>query len=184
MEKLDLDEEYKSFLDDTAPLRIVCISDTHRRHKWLSDVIPNGDLLIHCGDITFQGMGGVEVLSSFNQWIGRFPHRHKVVIGGNHDQIMDAMNTNELKKEIFTKCHYLQNEVLIIPEFGNLTLFGTGWSPKGSGNNAFHRIEEEMVRNLKRQKIDILIGHWDLTKIGKHNDSRDIVGRNVISAVK
>ena len=32
-------------------VRIVCISDTHELHRELS--LPDGDLLIHAGDITF-----------------------------------------------------------------------------------------------------------------------------------
>lgn len=56
-----------SFLKDTVPFRVVCISDTHQRHSWISDVIQNDDLLIHCGDIMFQ-----DTLSTFNEWIGRF----------------------------------------------------------------------------------------------------------------
>ena len=34
-------------------LRIVCISDTHGKHRNL--VVPDGDVLVHAGDITSKG---------------------------------------------------------------------------------------------------------------------------------
>ena len=179
----DLNEEYKSFRDDSSPFRVVCISDTHNRHSWLSDVIPNGDLLIHCGDVMFQGFGGTDTLSAFNEWIGGFEHRNKVLIGGNHDRTIESLDRTELRERILTNCHFLENETMVIPEFGDLKLFGTGWSPKGSENNAFQGIKEDMTR-MKGEAIDILIGHSDLTRIAKYHDSRDSAVRNVIDAVK
>ena len=34
-------------------VRVVVISDTHTSHRQL--VLPDGDILIHCGDFTFYG---------------------------------------------------------------------------------------------------------------------------------
>lgn len=62
-------------------VRIVCISDTHGMHRRLR--IPPGDVLVHAGDIT---MGGEKaVMLDFDKWLGELPHKHKVVICGNHD---------------------------------------------------------------------------------------------------
>ena len=84
-------------------------------------------------------------MKAFDEWIGRFEHRYKVVIGGNHDRVMAAMDADELRKNVFTNCHYLDNDTLTISEFGDLKIFGTGWSPKGSGNNAFQGINDKMT---------------------------------------
>jgi len=65
------------------PVRIVCISDTHELHRELS--LPDGDLLIHAGDFTF--FNHASKIHDFNDWLGELPHRHKVVIPGNHDRI-------------------------------------------------------------------------------------------------
>ena len=46
-----LNENFKS----SKKIRIVCISDTHCRHDFISDLIVDGDILIHCGDITLLG---------------------------------------------------------------------------------------------------------------------------------
>lgn len=62
-------------------MRIVLISDTHNQHDGLA--LPDGDILIHSGD--FSGRGRVDEVQRFMDWFGRRPHRHKVLIAGNHD---------------------------------------------------------------------------------------------------
>lgn len=63
-------------------VRVVCISDTHELHRELS--LPDGDLMIHAGDITF--FNSISKIRDFNDWLGELPHPHKVVIPGNHDR--------------------------------------------------------------------------------------------------
>jgi Icc-related predicted phosphoesterase len=62
-------------------LKIVAISDTHSYHRQL--VIPDGDVLVHAGDLTFKGE--LSVIEDFADWIKALPHKHKVVIFGNHE---------------------------------------------------------------------------------------------------
>lgn len=45
--------------------------------------IPDGDLLIHAGDVSSRG--GMNEIRDFNEWLGTLPHPHKVIISGNHD---------------------------------------------------------------------------------------------------
>lgn len=61
--------------------KIVLISDSHGKHKQLE--LPEGDLLLHAGDITGRGLGWQ--VREFMDWLGAQPHRHKVMIAGNHD---------------------------------------------------------------------------------------------------
>jgi predicted phosphohydrolase len=68
-------------------IRIVCISDTHGQHTILS--VPDGDILIHAGDFMAFGDTPKEIVN-FNHWLGKQPHRHKVVIAGNHDLMFDG----------------------------------------------------------------------------------------------
>jgi len=80
---------------DTPPpkregtVRFVCISDTHSyESKTMAgptafDNIPDGDVLLHCGDFT--NMGRLEEVMSFAKWFGALPHKRKIVIAGNHD---------------------------------------------------------------------------------------------------
>ncbi len=67
-------------------VRIVCISDTHGHHAKLS--VPNGDILIHAGDFMAFGDTPKEIVD-FSHWLGKQPHRHKVVIAGNHDLMFE-----------------------------------------------------------------------------------------------
>src|SRR5207247_3444670 len=63
-------------------MRIVCLADTHGLHRQLE--VPTGDLLIHAGDFTFYSKPP-SVVSDFDDWLGSLPHRHKVVVPGNHE---------------------------------------------------------------------------------------------------
>lgn len=63
-------------------LRIVCISDTHVKHRGIS-FIPYGDVLIHAGD--FSSTGKLSEIEEFRSFMDSMPHKHKVVIAGNHD---------------------------------------------------------------------------------------------------
>jgi 3',5'-cyclic AMP phosphodiesterase CpdA len=66
-----------------APVRLVCISDTHDRHAALPHPLPAGDVLIHCGDATQLGLE--EDLRRFAAWFAAQPHRHKLFVPGAHD---------------------------------------------------------------------------------------------------
>ncbi|KAJ5691864.1 hypothetical protein N7462_001287 [Penicillium macrosclerotiorum] len=79
---------------DARPIRVVCISDTHTL-KWPD--VPDGDLLIHAGDLANDG--SVREIQSAVDWLRSLPHRHKVVICGNHDSYFDARSRCEEDRE-------------------------------------------------------------------------------------
>ena len=58
------------------PITVVCISDTHN----LQPDLPDGDLLVHAGDLT--SFGTFDELQSQLDWLNKQPHRYKIVIGG------------------------------------------------------------------------------------------------------
>lgn len=67
----------------TPSISVVCISDT----QCTQPEIPDGDVLLHAGDLTNRG-----TFAEFQaqlDWINTLPHRHKVVIAGNHDALLD-----------------------------------------------------------------------------------------------
>ena len=66
----------------SAPVRFVIISDTHTAHRNLT--VPPGDVLIHCGDWSNHRTSGHDYLD-FNAWLGEQPHRHKIIVAGNHE---------------------------------------------------------------------------------------------------
>ena len=72
-----------------AVVRMVILSDTHGQHR---DVrVPNGDLLIHCGDWTkSSSKPKVEDYQDFVSWMVSLPHPTKVVVSGNKEIFMDT----------------------------------------------------------------------------------------------
>lgn len=66
------------------PIRVVCLSDTH---DGIVDNVPEGDLLIHAGDLT--NSGTATAIQKQIDWLASLGHEHKVLIGGNHDCHLD-----------------------------------------------------------------------------------------------
>jgi len=64
-------------------MKIVAISDTHGMHRSLDGKLPDGDVLIHAGDLTRHGSRDEFV--DFCEWFGQQSHTHKIFIAGNHD---------------------------------------------------------------------------------------------------
>jgi calcineurin-like phosphoesterase family protein len=74
-------------------IRVVCLSDTHSLNP---GKIPDGDVLIHAGDITAHGtpselQAAIDLLSAL-------PHKHKYIIAGNHDTYLDESSRATLSK--------------------------------------------------------------------------------------
>jgi Icc-related predicted phosphoesterase len=100
--------------------RIVIISDTHNQHRSIK--IPDGDLLIHAGDITRRG--DLADVYDFNALLGTLPHRHKVVIAGNHDFCFQSDPAAAIGA--LTNCIYLQDQAVTID---GLQIYGSPWQP-------------------------------------------------------
>ena len=58
--------------------------------------IPEGDILIHAGDFT--RCGNLQEVREFNTWLGTLPHKHKIVIAGNHELSFDQEFRNKMQK--------------------------------------------------------------------------------------
>lgn len=132
-------------------MRIVCISDTHARHRQLS--IPEGDLLIHAGDLTRRGSR--EDVRDFDDWLGSLAHPHKVVIAGNHDFCFEK---DPAARQWITHATYLQDEAI---EIGGLRLYGSPWQPRFF-DWAFNLDRGEPLREVWSRipaETDVLITH-------------------------
>jgi predicted phosphodiesterase len=58
-------------------MKIICISDTHNHHKDLK--IPDGDILIHAGDMTC--VGGMDEIKDFVSNFERYTYHEKINLG-------------------------------------------------------------------------------------------------------
>lgn len=159
--------------NDTETMRIVCVSDTHVLHKEIS--IPDGDIFIHAGDITV--IGEKETVIDFNDWLGRLPHKYKIVIAGNHD-ICFENEPIEMKK-ILTNAIYLNDSGIEIEGF---TIWGSPISPispKFGRDWAFNIERGQKIRKhweLIPRNTDILITHCPPFGILDTNDLGDKEG--------
>ena len=152
-------------IKDDGHTRILIISDTHERHEKLS--LPAADVLIHCGDVLMTSKfvsekTGIEKLHSFNQWLSTIQCKKKLVIGGNHDTVMERIG-REAVQTILTNAIYVENELI---EIEQLKLFGTPLSAGKSGNKAFQSksFERKTIEDAP-DKVDILLTHGHCPKL-------------------
>jgi Icc-related predicted phosphoesterase len=131
-------------------VRLVFISDTHLE---LLDGVPDGDILVHCGDYSFVGTENDTI--AFNSWLKKQPHSHKIVIPGNHDWI--AYNDGVRFRQIMSAATVLIDEEVTIE---GLRFYGSPWTPK-FGTWAFMRERWKMdqIWNNIPDGIDVLITH-------------------------
>ncbi len=101
-------------------LQLVVISDTHGMHNNLE--IPEGDVLIHAGDITMRGK--LDEARAFDRFLGGLPHRHKIVIAGNHDFCFEQQP--EAARKVITQAIYLEDEAV---EIEGVRFWGSPWQP-------------------------------------------------------
>jgi Calcineurin-like phosphoesterase len=151
-----------------SPIRVVCISDTHCQ----TCPIPDGDLLIHAGDLA--NKGNIAEIQGQIEWISGLPHKHKVVIAGNHDTYLDPRSRKTLSTEDqsgsldWKGIQYLQhNSVTLTFSSENaypprkLTVYGAPQIPKcGGAGFAFQypRGQDAWTYTIPRD-TDILVTH-------------------------
>lgn len=147
-------------------MRIVAISDTHSMHAKTDKKgrpvvkIPDGDVLIHCGDAL--GHGELSELEHFADWLEKQPHQHKIVIAGNHDWCWEREPHASLKI-LGGRAHYLCDTLV---EIDGITFYGSPWTPKFY-NWAFMRNRGPKMREIwdtlchcaETNPIDVLVTH-------------------------
>lgn len=164
-------------------MNIVCISDTHSRHKHLTsnaafpNKLPDGDLLIHAGDLT--GVGAKSEVESVIDWMLKQAPRFTygiVFIAGNHDRSFDPKFNSDDKerkaKPIWlsnllsnlesstTGIHYLENSSVML---GGLTIWGSPYSPWFHGDrwafNAHRGPDIEAIWKDVPTDADVVVTH-------------------------
>ena len=159
---------------EDGKVRIVCISDTHSSVEMArpSFKVPNGDILIHAGDFTEYGK--ISNVQEFDKWLGSLPHKHKIVVAGNHEVSFDRTAKRFWEKQqhrdvdkvksILTNCIYLEDKSVMVEGY---KIYGTPWQPLFFGNVedwAFAiphlnvRAWEEVCSKIPAD-IDILVSH-------------------------
>jgi predicted phosphohydrolase len=136
-------------------MRIVTLSDTHGMHDRVQ--LPDGDILIHAGDFMNGGLD-VKEARRFFEWFEEQPHRHKVVIGGNHDVYFDT-HSSIARRLVPTNIHYLEDSGL---ELEGLKFWGSPVTPRFGIGWGFNRDRGFAINQHWRmipEDTDVLITH-------------------------
>jgi predicted phosphohydrolase len=154
-------------------VRVVVLSDTHNKHDKFE--VPDGDILLHCGDFTFHGTQ--REIRAFNEWLGTLPHRHKFVIAGNHELTLDGAfyeanwsrfhkerdterPGSDLARQLITNAVYLEHETV---SACGLRIYGCPTMPHLPRRMAFGVVrgsdEERAAYAQIPADLDILMTH-------------------------
>lgn len=132
---------------------ITFISDTHGRHKLMTNDLPGGDIIIHGGDVSNKGL--LTEINDFLEWFKELPYTHKIFIAGNHDFGFENIRHNyEYGISIPDNVIYLFDNSVNID---GINIYGSPWQPR------FY----DWAFNLNRgydiaQKWNIIPGNTDI----------------------
>lgn len=135
-------------------MRIVCIADTHGLHRRVGSV-PNGDVLVHAGDIT--GYGEIRELNDVDKWFKSLPHQYKIFVAGNHDGCFEHFR--ELSEKSITNAIYLQDSAV---EIEGVKFYGVPFTPFFNDwhfNVCRNSPELEAIWSRIPKDTDVLITH-------------------------
>jgi len=147
-------------------MKIVATSDVHGQIEKIK--IPDGDVLIVAGDILGDGyetgkiipMGVVRPqqlaeLKKLNAFLGTLPHRLKILVGGNHDYVLEDMAAES--RAVITNAVYLCDQEYV---FEGIKFYGYPWVPNLQGM-AFYGDREWRRQQAAKipADVDVLISH-------------------------
>ena len=168
-------------------MKIVAISDTHGYHKGLR--VPDGDMLIHAGDFSMRAKEGD--VTEFAEWFKKLPHKHKIIVPGNHDCYCDGNKL--LSRDIFSPVIYLDHEQT---EVGGYKIFGSPYSAciyEPSPWSFDYVPDSDRSKRLWEQipyGMDILITHGppkgilDKVRSSRHGEDPNVGDVNLLLAVR
>lgn len=134
-------------------MKIVLVSDTHGLNYSIR--VPQGDILIHAGDLSSSGTDSQ--IAEAARWLGSLPHRHKIVIAGNHDWLFERQPTRAAALLRSAGVAYLQDSGTSVD---GLSIYGSPWQPEFM-HWAFNVPRGQLARYWKQipMGLDILITH-------------------------
>ncbi len=156
-------------------MKITCISDTHAQHDKLQ--LKGGDLLLHSGDIMTSGFDIKEV-EDFAKWFAKQPYKHKILIAGNHDRILDDEHMKRLgyyledRNEEYSKKLFKEHDIVYLNDgsvvIEGLVIHGSPVQP-WFFNWAFNRERGEEIDEhwqMIPDNTDILLTHGPPMGVG------------------
>lgn len=153
-------------------MKFVFLSDTHSRHNEIP--VPDGDCLIFCGDMSYKGE--LSEIQHFSLFLKRQPHKHKIVIAGNHDFSFEDERRHQAEELIrSTGARYLNDSGT---QVDGIKFWGSPIQPYFQ-NWAFNRERGEPIKkhwDLIPADTDILITHGPPKGILDKTKRDEVVG--------
>lgn len=171
-------------------MKIVAISDTHELHQ--NVLLPEGDILIHCGDFT--NTGSNRAIKNFLSWFSSQPHKYKCFIAGNHELGLERGTSKKSKQDLIESfinlCdnfYYLENNSITIE---NINIYGSPHTPFFNNWEFNLQRGEEIAQKWSQipDETNVLITHGPPYMIldetpgnilypGKHVGCQDLLNR-------
>jgi Icc-related predicted phosphoesterase len=136
-------------------MKIVLFSDIHANQ---TTHIPPCDILIFCGDFSYQGR--IEETIAFLNWFEQQPAKHRIFISGNHD-FLGYQNPGLFRSLVKERknIYYLEDSGI---EIKGLKIWGLPWTPIFN-EWAFMLADESPAMEQRMSVIptglDLLISH-------------------------
>ena len=132
-------------------LDLALFGETHELHREVE--VPDGDILICVGDFTMfsKSMSSIE---DFNEWLGEQPHRHKIIVPGNHEFFLES---NPERRSLLDNAELLIDESI---EIGGMKIYGSPMMPLygAAFGNSSPKDRERHWRRIP-DDTDVLITH-------------------------
>ena len=145
-------------------MRILHISDTHGEHNNITH-LPPADIIIHSGDISMNG--SCDEIDDFIEWFSSLDYKHKLFIGGNHDEALSERDAKDIQQCLPDNCHYLYNSGIVIE---GIKFWGVPYFVIDNIDGTYQQAIEEIPRD-----IDVLITHCPPLGISAKEDDIEIV---------
>ncbi|MGL5979382.1 MAG: metallophosphoesterase family protein [Phocaeicola sp.] len=161
-------------------MKIIFISDTHGKHHQIE--LPEGDMIIHSGDIS--GRGRVNEVEDFLGWFTSLDCKYKIFIAGNHVFYFENKSQNSIQELMPEGVYYLCDSSV---EIGGFRIYGSPITPFFY-NWAFNRHRGNDIKrywDVIPDDKDILITHGPAYGILDRTVGGDNVGcEELLSAIK
>ena len=168
-------------------MKIMFLSDTHGRHLEITELygeLPYVDIIVHSGDCT--RYGEFEETDLFMNWFSKQNAKHKVLVAGNHDFVLQQTDRRNWLLANNYGVTYLEDSFINIDGLG---IYGSPWSPV-FGMWAFMKqrnaeLDEVWQKVPTDGSVDLLVTHtprygrFDVSVRGNYNVGCEMLANRI-----
>jgi Icc-related predicted phosphoesterase len=163
------------------------LSDTHGRHLEITELygeLPYVDIIVHSGDCT--RYGEFEETDLFMNWFSKQNAKHKVLVAGNHDFVLQQTDRRNWLLANNYGVTYLEDSFINIDGLG---IYGSPWSPV-FGMWAFMKQRNAELDSVWQKvptdgSVDLLVTHtprygrFDISVRGNYNVGCEMLANRI-----